>query len=394
MRRAALAALVLVLGCNRAPRGTPHVRVEEPVARVIASGAGAAYLRVVNDGDGDDRLVSVSSPLAADAQLHEVVKDGDLETMRRADDGFVVPAHGSLVLAKGGKHVMLFGIRAVAGGAPSRVPLVLAFARSGTVTIDVPAEDAMHAEAPPAANGKRVLRVCADPNNLPFSNEKGEGFEDAIAKLVADDLGASLEHTWSPQRRGFVRTTLRAGRCDVVMGVPAGSDMLATTAPYYTSGYVTVTRPEGPRVGSLASASLATMKIGMPLVGDDGANPPPAVALGLRGLARNLRGYSVYGDYRDDSPPADAIRALRRGEVDVTIAWGPVAGYWSRRGGAPLRVALLPEEEAPPGQPFRFAIAMGVRKKDDALRAELDAVLARRKAEIAKVLDAYGVPRP
>jgi mxaJ protein len=136
------------------------------------------------------------------------------------------------------------------------------------------------------------------------------------------------------------------------------------------------------------------MKIGVPLVGDDGANPPPVLALAPRHLVANMRGYSVWGDYRKDSPPADLIRGLRKGEIDIAIAWGPLAGYYAAHPATPrLALAPIPESEAPKGTTFRFDIAMGVRKKDRALAAELDGVLARRKKEIDAILDAFGVPR-
>ncbi len=390
MSRSWMVLLLALVACSRTrANAPPRIHVDAPVARVLPSGAGAVYARIVNDGDGDDHLVAVESEALRDAQLHETVKDGDLTTMRRADSGFDVPAHGALVLEKGGKHVMMFGVRDVSA---KTLPLTLRFARTGTVHVDVRLEPAMAATSPPSGS-KRVLRVCADPNNLPFSNEKREGLEDALAALVAEDLGAELAYSWFPQRRGFLRATLRAHTCDVVMGVPAGSDMLATTKPYYRSGYAFVSRPGGPDVKTLGSPALAKMRIGMPLVGDDGANPSPAIALGRRGLAANLRGYSVFGDYREESPLADAIRALRRGEVDVAVAWGPVAGYFAKRDAPALRVALIPDADAPEGLPFSFSIAVGVRKDDTALRDELDAVLARRKQEVDAILGRFGVPR-
>jgi mxaJ protein len=237
-----------------------------------------------------------------------------------------------------------------------------------------------------------VLRVCADPNNLPFSNRREQGFENKLARLIADDLGRSVSYTWAPQRRGFLRNTLNANACDVVMGVPVKLESLATTQPYYRSGYVLVSAPHVPVLSSLASPQLHQLRIGVPLVGDDGANPPPLFALAAHGLLSNLRGYSVYGDYRDDSPPAQLLRALRRGEIDVAIAWGPLAGYYAR--GAPtLRYAFIPESEAPPGLTFSFEIALGVRQSDKILLSELDAVLLRRRREISALLASYGVPR-
>ena len=150
-----------------------------------------------------------------------------------------------------------------------------------------------------------ALRVCADPNNLPFSNQRGEGFENRLASLIARDLHARVEYTWWAQRRGFVRNTLKTGSCDVIMGVPATMDMVLHTAPYYRSTYVFVTRrTRGIVVRSLDDPVLRRVRVGVQLIGDDGANTPPAHALARRGIVQNVRGYTVYGDYSTDSPPS------------------------------------------------------------------------------------------
>lgn len=241
--------------------------------------------------------------------------------------------------------------------------------------------------------GRRQLRVCADPNNLPFSNEHGDGFENKLAVLLAHDMNADIVYTWRPQRRGFLRETLNAKKCDIVMGVPAKLENVTTTRPYYRSGYVFVFAPNVPQVASLDAPALHSMRIGVPLVGDDGANPPPLLALAAHGLLGNMRGYSVYGDYAKDSPPADVIRALRAGDIDVAIAWGPLAGYYAKHAGRPaLALVLIPETEAPAGLTFTFDIAMGVRRDDAALAAEVDAFLIRRRRDIDRVLASYSVP--
>lgn len=253
---------------------------------------------------------------------------------------------------------------------------------------------ALMALVPPAvAAPPRQLRVCSDPNNMPLSNERGEGFENAIARILARELAAELVYTWSPQRRGFLRTTLKANRCDVVMGIPAAIDMVATTRPYYRSGYVFVMAPGVKPVTSLATPSLRTARIGVPMVGDDGANPPPALALASLGLVSNMRSYSVYGDYRQDSPPGDLVRAARTGEIDVALAWGPFAGWFAKQPAPRLEVRPIPDAEAPPGMTFSFDIAVGVRKGDRDLLADLDRALARRKPEVDAVLDSFAVPR-
>jgi quinoprotein dehydrogenase-associated probable ABC transporter substrate-binding protein len=244
---------------------------------------------------------------------------------------------------------------------------------------------------PARESGAQVLRVCADPNNLPFSNEQGEGFENALAHLVAGELGRRVEYTWWPQRRGFFRTTLRAGVCDVVMGVPEDFEMALTTRPYYRSTYVFVTRRDrNIGLSSMDDPRLRRLSIGIHLVGDDYANVPPGDALVSRGIVRNVKGYSIYGDYAKPNPPADLIDAVADGSVDVAVAWGPLAGYFAAVSKAPLAVSAV---DRVPGIPFEFSISMGVRQDDRALRDRLDDVLARRAADIDRILDQFHVPR-
>jgi len=243
------------------------------------------------------------------------------------------------------------------------------------------------------AENMRVLRVAADPNNLPFSNERREGFENKIAELVAQDLGAKLEYMWWPQRRGFFRETLGAGRANLVISVPAGFERVLTTRPYYRSGYVFVYRKGVAALTSFDDPRLRQTKIGVQLIGDDGFNAPPAHALAARGIVENVRGYTVYGNYANDSPPSAIIRAVAYGEVDVAIAWGPMAGYFARRESVPLEInAVVPESDGPM-LPLTFEIAMGVRREDQALRDGIQQVIERRNAEILKILDEFGVPR-
>jgi mxaJ protein len=245
----------------------------------------------------------------------------------------------------------------------------------------------------PAAPLPRVLRICADPNNLPFSNQAEQGFENRIARLIAADLGAEVRYTWWAQRRGFVRNTLRAGRCDLIPGVPARFEPVATTAPYYSSSYVFLTRADlDPAIESLDDPRLRRLRIGVHLIGDDYANPPPVTALARRGIIRNVAGYSIYGDYRDPNPPARLVEAVARGEVDVAIVWGPLGGYFATREGVPLRVTRMRETDDGQDVPFVFQIAMGVRPEDSLLLHEVDSVLTRRRAEVRRILGEYGVP--
>jgi quinoprotein dehydrogenase-associated probable ABC transporter substrate-binding protein len=239
----------------------------------------------------------------------------------------------------------------------------------------------------------RELRVCADPNNLPFSNEAREGFENKVVDLIAQDLGATVAYTWWAQRRGFVRNTLKAGLCDLVPGTPSNIEMMRTTRPYYRSVYVFVTRADAPAVTSLDDPALREGKVGVHLIGDDGFNTPPAHALSRRGIVETVRGYSIYGDYAKPNPPARIVEAVASGEIDVAVVWGPFAGYFAPRQAVALRVTPVEPQVDAPRLPMSFDIAMGVRRGDEAFRQEIDAILARRRPEIDAILAAYGVPR-
>jgi mxaJ protein len=238
------------------------------------------------------------------------------------------------------------------------------------------------------------LRVCADPNNLPFSNARLEGFENRLAELVARELEAEVRYTWWAQRRGFLRSTLNARACDIVMGLPTSMEMALTTRPYYRSSYVFVSRRD--RRLALASFDdpiLARLRIGVPLVGDDGGNSPPAHALSRRGLVRNIVGYSVYGDYRAESPPSRLIGAVAAGDVDAAVAWGPMAGYFAARQPAALEIVPVSPQIDLPFLPFVFDMSMAVRRDDAALRDRLDRIIEERRAEIDAILEEYRVPR-
>ena len=244
-----------------------------------------------------------------------------------------------------------------------------------------------------AAAEARELRVCADPNNLPFSNAQGEGFENKLVELVAAELGAEVTYTWWAQRRGFLRNTLNAGLCDLVPGAPADMEMLRTAAPYYRSTYVFVTRAGEAVPASLDDPLLREAQLGIQLIGDDGSNTPPAHALARRGIIENVRGYSIYGDYRLPNPPARIMEAVAQGEIDIAIVWGPLGGYFATRQSVPLVVTPVRPAFDGPQMPMVFDISMGVRKGEEALRSEIDAVLERRRAEVDAILAQYGVPR-
>jgi mxaJ protein len=243
--------------------------------------------------------------------------------------------------------------------------------------------------------GRRVppLRVCADPNNLPFSNARGEGFENTIAELLAADRHTRVEYTWWAQRRGFMRNTLSAGACDVVIGVPTGGSMALTTRPYYRSSYVFVSRADrGLTLGSLDDPQLRHLRIGVQMIGDNSANTPPAHALAARGIVRHIVGYSVYGDYSQPHPLSAIVDAVADGTIDTAVVWGPEAGYFARRAPVPLTIApVTPQMDGE--LPFAFEISMGVRTRDSTLRDELNDFLDRRRAEIDGILSSFGVPR-
>ena len=242
--------------------------------------------------------------------------------------------------------------------------------------------------------GAAELRVCADPNNLPFSNRAGAGFENRIVELLARDLGANVTYTWWAQRRGSLRNTLQARKCDVVPGIASGIERVATTQPYYRSSYQFVARSDGPyaEIGSFDDPRLQRAMIGVQLVGDDGANTPPAHALAQRGMLSNVRGFMVYGDYTDEFPQADILNAVVDGRIDVAVVWGPTAGYYAVRSARPLRLHPAISPVASSALPMSFAVAMGVRPDDHALLQTLNEALQRNRAGIEAILAEYGVP--
>jgi mxaJ protein len=240
---------------------------------------------------------------------------------------------------------------------------------------------------------QRVLRVAADPNNLPFSNQRLEGFENKIAELVARELHARLEYEWRAQRRGFFRETLKQGDVDLVLGVPAHFDMCLTTAPYYRSSYVFVSRKDRHLdIRSFDDPQLRKLNVGVQLVGNDGRDTPPAHALAERGIIQNVRGFTLYGDYSQPNPPARIIDAVANGDVDLAIVWGPLAGYFASRSKVPLE--LVPAASQTEGNlRFAFDVSLGVKRKNEQLKEELDRILSEHRDEIDRILAEYHVPR-
>jgi mxaJ protein len=237
----------------------------------------------------------------------------------------------------------------------------------------------------------KLLRVCADPDDMPFSNDKRQGFDNKIAELIANDLGDSLTFTFFRAGRGFIRSTLRAGDCDVVLGVPKGYDLVAATNPYYRSNYNFVSRRDRRvTLASLDDQSLSKMKIGISMMGDDYANTPPGQAIAARGWGQNLVGFSTY--YSGDTRPEDIMTAVEQGKVDVAIVWGPIAGYFAMHSPVPLDLAALPDSDKATGFPLAYDVVMGVRRGDRLHLSQLNDVIARRKADIAQILKDFGVP--
>jgi mxaJ protein len=239
----------------------------------------------------------------------------------------------------------------------------------------------------------RDLRVCADPNNLPFSNNKGEGFENKIVDLIAKELNAKVTYTWWAQRRGFVRHTLYAETCDLWPGVASQQEMLSPTQPYYRSTYVFVTRADSHLdIHSFDDPKLKNLKIGVEMIGYDAQNTPPAHALARRGITQNVRGFSVLGDYRKPSPAASIVDAVAHGDINVGIAWGPLAGYFASKSSVPLTVTPVQPQQDNGRFPMTFAISMGIRRGDNLLARDIDRALIRNKSAIDSILTSYHVP--
>lgn len=238
-----------------------------------------------------------------------------------------------------------------------------------------------------------VLRVCADPNDMPFSNAKQQGFENRLAQFVAEQLHERVVYTWWPQRNHYVKKALNKRRCDLLMGVASELDSLATTRPYYRSTYVFVWRADRHLdISAITDPRLKHLRIGVQLIGDDDFNTPPAHALGDQGVVDNVVGFPVYAFSNDPDPAARIMSAVQSGRIDIAAVWGPLAGYFAKTSPVPLRVVPITDTARLAPLPFEFDISMGVRKQDQALRARLDGVIGRNQPQIDAILRSYGVP--
>lgn len=248
--------------------------------------------------------------------------------------------------------------------------------------------------SPSGAGGQQIpdqvsadaLRVCADPANMPFSNAAGEGFENKIAAIVADELKLPVRTYLMPQGPGFVRNSLGRRLCDVIIGYVAGADLVLHTNPYYTSVFVLVVKAGGPLDGvtQLSDPKLKTAKLGVI------AATPPADHLLELGLVGNARTYSLLVDRRYASPAEEMLASLKTGEIDGALLWGPTAGYFAAQSETPLKVVPLVKESERPALAYR--ITMGVRPTDHIWKQTLNTVLRKRADDIEKVLFAYHVP--
>jgi len=232
----------------------------------------------------------------------------------------------------------------------------------------------------------KVLRVCADPRNLPFSNERGEGFENKLSEFFAEKLQKKLDYIYFPQAAGFVRMTLAAHRCDVIMGSPQGDDLVQGTNPYYRTAYALVATQGGglDDVATLGDDRLKGKHIGV------GAGTPPATNMTVYGLMANARSYPLMVDTRIDSSAEAMINDLTSGKIDAAILWGPMAGFYARKASPPLHVTPLVKETTGPRLAYR--IGMGVRQADQNWKRLLNRLIQENQTAINKILLDFGVP--
>jgi quinoprotein dehydrogenase-associated probable ABC transporter substrate-binding protein len=244
---------------------------------------------------------------------------------------------------------------------------------------------AARADDHPEAVDRSSFRVCSDPSSLPFSNDKGEGFENKLAELLAAKLNVPLKYTWYPNSIGFLRNTLRVRRCDIVMGTVSGAELTQTTNPYYRSVYVMVTRKaDNITADKIEDPALKNLKIGLT------AGAPPADIAAKNGLAANIRPYDLYVDTRVQTPGKDMINDLAKKEIDVALLWGPIAGYYAAQHGDELKITPLVNE--PKSTRMEFYITMAVRPGENKWKNDINNLIRENKAEIDKILRDYHIP--
>jgi mxaJ protein len=243
----------------------------------------------------------------------------------------------------------------------------------------------------PAPRDPGLIRVCADPDNMPSSNDKSEGYENKIAELIAKELKAKLSYVWYPTRRGYFRI-INGMYCDMAVEAPAGLDLAGVTKPYFRSGYVFVARQGSglEDLNSLADPRLKQLKIGVNMYTSDATNSPPAMALSRYGVVGNLKGYFTF--FSDQDRPEDIIKGVANKDVDIAIAWGPLAGYFAKLSSVPLTLTPLPAKDSLSDIPFQYNMGIAVRRRDKEFRDSLEAVLDRRRPEIDAILKQYNIP--
>ena len=278
--------------------------------------------------------------------------------------------------------------KALQAGRPAATPPILA----GLLACGLVALTCIEARAQASDPGSLelvdpdVFRACGDPRNLPFSNDKGEGFENKLAELFAAKLGKKLSYTYFPQATGFVRMTLGSYRCDIIMGFPQGDDQAQVTVPYYRTTYALVFKPGSglEDVTTIDSPKLKDKRIGIV------ARTPPSTAMAVNGLLAHAKSYPLFVDTRADSSAQAMIDDLARGEIDCGILWGPMAGYYASKADPPLVVVPLTRETA--GPPMSFRIGMAVRPADQEWKRTLNKLIMENQAEINKLLISYSIP--
>lgn len=235
-----------------------------------------------------------------------------------------------------------------------------------------------------------LIRVCADPDNLPFSNQKLEGFENKLAAMLGAAWNSKVEFAWWPVRRGYFARGLNGRYCDMAMTAPDKTDLVATTKAYFRTGYAVVYRKDsGLDIKSLDNPKLKTLRIGVNLLNADAENTPPAMAMSYYGVVGNLVGFPTF--YSDLARPEDIINAVTDKKIDVALVWGPLAGYFIKQSNAPLVMNML-EDDTVANWQMNFSVAMATRRQERALRDSLQAFLIAKHTEIQALLQEYGFP--
>lgn len=234
---------------------------------------------------------------------------------------------------------------------------------------------------------RSALRVCADPANMPFSNDAGEGFENKIADLLGKSLSLPVEYTWFPQATGFVRRTLAEKRCDVIMGYAQGHELVQNTNHYYRSSYVMVIRSEGSLAGirNLDDPRLKKARIGVV------AGTPPATILAANGLLLQMKGYNLMVDRRHEAPAETMVKDLAEGDIDIALVWGPIGGFFSKKHGDG-KLAVIPMVNETKGPRMAYRITFGLRRGEPDWKHRLNEFITYQQLEINKILLSFGVP--